>query len=130
MNYARALLAIVLVLFVTFLLSFADRAHGQSIDRLPTALELATGKVCFRSNAKGDYVAWYGDRDFPNVVACKKSVCSLVGSKRALAAFLSGPITKQRFDAAMTPYKEHPYKNQELRAVWLEDFVANCQHIR
>lgn len=130
MNYARALLIAVVALFVTFLISYTNRAHGQEIDRLPTAAELAAGKVCFRSNAKGDYAAWYGDGEFPNVVACKKSVCSLVGSKRAVAAFLSGPLTKQRLTEALAPFKEHPYKSQDLRAVWVADFIANCQHIK
>ena len=130
MNYIRTLILAALILFVTFLISFSPLVQGQEIDRLPTAAELASGKVCFRSNSKGDFAAWYGDGEFPNVIACKKSVCSLVGSKRAVAAFLSGPLTKQRLLEALAPFKEHPYKNQELRAVWVSDFIANCGHIK
>lgn len=130
MNYIRILLLAVLILFITFLISFAPAAQAQGIDRLPTLAEVAAGKLCVRSTTKGDYVAWYGDGEFPNVVACRKSVCSLVGSKRAVASFLSGPLTKQRLTEALAPYKEHPYKNQELRAVWVADFIANCQHIK
>lgn len=130
MNYIRILLLSVLILFVAFLISFGGMAHGQEIDRLPTLAEIAGGKVCVRSNTKGDFVAWYGDHAFPNVVACKKSECPKVGVKRAVATFLSGPLTRERLDLALKPYKEHPYKNQELRAVWVDDFVANCQHIK
>lgn len=130
MNYIRALILAVLILFITFLISFTPTLHAQEIDRLPTVPEVAAGKVCVRSTTKGDYVAWYGDGPFPNVVACKRSACSLVGSKRAVTAFLSGPLTKQRLLEALAPFKEHPYKNQELRAVWVSDFIANCEHIK
>lgn len=108
----------------------AGPAGAAEISRLPTVAELALGKVCFRSNSKGDFVAWYGDRDLPDVVACTKKTCALVASKRALAAFLSGPPTRERFDQAMAPYKKDPYKDQELREVWIEDFVKNCDHIK
>lgn len=130
MNYIRILILAVLILFITFLISFPPAAGAQEIDRLPTLAEVAAGKLCVRSTAKGDYVAWYGDGPHPNVVACKRSACSLVGAKRSVAAFFSGPMTKQRLTEALAPYKEHPYTNQELRAVWVADFIANCQHIK
>lgn len=129
----RTKITVFVILAMLFAISWtiaAGSAGAAEISRLPTATEVVLGKVCFRSTPKGNYAAWYGDRDLPDVVACAFKTCNLVASKRALAAFLSGPITRERFNAAMAPYKKDPYKDQELREVWIEDFIKNCEHIK
>lgn len=120
----RLKLLIALVIFLVLLLSGAAVTMAAPItDRLPTMQEVFAGKLYVRSLPKGNYVAWYGDQPFPNVVACVKKQCDLVANKRALAAFLSGPLTKERFNEAMKPFTGDPYKDPALREVWVNDFI-------
>lgn len=120
----RLKLIISLVIFMVFLLAGAAIGLAAPItDRLPTMQEVLTGKLYVRSLPKGNYIAWYGDQQYPNVVACVKRECDLVANKRALATFLSGPLTKERFNEAMKPFTGDPYKDPALREVWVNDFI-------
>lgn len=120
----RLKLIISIVIFMVLLLAGAAMSIAAPLtDRLPTMAEVLAGKLYVRSLPKGNYIAWYGDQPFPNVVACVKKQCDLVANKRALAAFLSGPLTKERFNEAMKPFTGDPYKDPALREVWVNDFI-------
>lgn len=51
------------------------------------------------------------------MVVCLKATCSLVGTKRAIAAIASAP-TLAGLNEALKPYTRDPYTDAELRQVW------------
>lgn len=72
----------------------------------------------FKSATKGDFVAWYcPGEQYPSMVVCLKATCSLVGSKRAAAQFLSDPSVAG-LAAALAPYSRDPLNDPELVQVW------------
>lgn len=94
-------------------------ANAQSFTCLPAQLAGSGTKALLASNPKGDFVAYYcPGEEFPSMVVCLKSTCSLVGSKRAFATFLSNP-TLGGLNKAMAPFTRNPLRDPELKTVWL-----------
>jgi len=80
---------------------------------------VGTGSAALvKSSTKGDFAAWYcPGAEYPTVIACVKSACSLVGAKRALAAVASNP-TLDGVNEALKPFALNPYTDPGLIAVW------------
>lgn len=98
-------------------LAFAA-AQASPITCMPRPVGVGTAAL-FKSNAKGDFVAWYcPGEEMPTMAVCLKSTCSLVGSKRAFAAILTSP-TVAGLNEALKPYTRDPLRDTELKQVWL-----------
>ena len=73
----------------------------------------------FKSTPKGDFAAWYCPGEaLPTMAVCLKATCSLVGTKRALAAIASSP-TLAGLNEALKPYNRDPLRDPDLKQVWL-----------
>lgn len=76
-------------------------------------------KALFVSNSRGDFTAYYCPGEaYPTMFVCLKAACSLVGNKRAIAAFLSSP-SLSALNAAVTSMNRDPLRDPELVKVWL-----------
>ena len=108
-------------LILTFfaILMACHSASAEVIKCLPSPVGTGTPAL-FKSVTKGDFAAWYcPDDGLPTVLVCLKANCGLVGTKRAIATFVSNP-TLDGLNAAMAPYmNRNPYTDAELRAVWV-----------
>ena len=103
--------------FVAFAL-LCGAAQAAPITCLPAPAGSGTAAL-FKSNAKGDFVAWYcPGESLPSMVVCLKATCSLVGTKRTLAAIASAP-TLAGLNAALKPYTRDPLRDPDLKQVWL-----------
>lgn len=92
-------------------------AQAAPVTCMPKPLGGGTAALV-KSNSKGDFVAWYYPGEaLPTMVVCLKSTCSLVGTKRALAAIASAP-TLAGLNAALKPYTRDPLRDPELIKVW------------
>lgn len=80
-----------------------------------TCIPASLSAVAANSNTKGDWVAWWCSPNDVYVAACIRAKCGLVGSKRAVAAWLRNPSTE-----ALT-FGPNPITDPALRAVWLPD---------
>lgn len=106
-------------LSLMLIMVMAAAAQASPIACLPKQLGGTATRAIVVSNTKGDFAAWYCAREsMPTMVVCLKSTCSLAGSKRAAAAFLSRPSTAGLVEA-MKPYARNPYTDAELREVWV-----------
>lgn len=95
----------------------ASAASAAPVTCLPKPVGSGTAAL-FKSNTKGDFAAWYcPGESLPTMVVCLKSTCSLVGSKRALAAIASAP-TLAGLNEAIKPYTRDPLRDPELVKVW------------
>lgn len=93
-------------------------AQAGPITCMPRPVGAGTAAL-FKSNSKGDFVAWYCPGEtLPTMVACLKSTCGLVGSKRAVADLMSSP-TLDGLNKAIAPYTRDPLRDPELKQVWL-----------
>lgn len=98
-------------------LAAMSTAQAATVTCLPKPVGSGTAAL-FKSNAKGDFVAWYCPGEaMPSMVVCLKSTCGLVGSKRALAAIASAP-TLSGLNEALKPYTRDPLRDPELVKVW------------
>jgi hypothetical protein len=93
------------ILFALAGLALSASAGGACLP--PSLNQIAAG-----SNPRGDWVGWWCPSGRPYVAACLKSTCSLVGSKRAVAAWVSNPS-----EPPLT-FGRDPHQDAELRAVW------------
>lgn len=93
-------------------------AVAAPITCLPRPIGSGTAALV-KSNTKGDFVAWYcPGEEFPTMAVCLKTTCSLVGTKRALAAILSAP-SLAGINQALKPYTRDPLRDPALKQVWL-----------
>lgn len=100
------------------LLAAISTAQAAPVTCLPKPVGSGTVAL-FKSNAKGDFAAWYcPGEQMPTMVVCLKATCSLVGTKRALAAIASAP-TLDGLNEALKPYIRDPLRDPELKQVWL-----------
>lgn len=87
-----------------------------SAECLPSTLGGAGSQAVVSSNTKGDWAGWWcPGSDVPYIAACPRAVCSLVGSKRAVASWLSGPKVE-----GLT-FGKNPHTDAALRAVWVPE---------
>lgn len=101
----------------TLVALYVTGAIAAPITCLPRPAGSGTAAL-FKSNAKGDFVAWYcPGESMPSMVVCLKSTCSLVGTKRTLAAIASAP-TLAGLNEALKPYTRDPLRDPELVKVW------------
>lgn len=107
-------------LILAFILTLAHTlALAAPFNCMPKQLGGSGTNAILRSNTKGDMAAWYcPNKQFPDMVVCLKSTCSLVASKRAGAGFLSAP-SLSALNTAMGSYTRDPLHDPELVAVWL-----------
>lgn len=92
-------------------------AQAAPITCMPKPFGSGTSAL-FKSTPKGDFAAWYCPGEaLPTMAVCLKATCSLVGTKRALAAIASSP-TLAGLTEALKPYTRNPYTDAELRQVW------------
>ena len=95
----------------------AATAQAAPVTCLPKPAGSGTAAL-FKSATKGDFVAWYcPGESLPSMVVCLKATCSLVGTKRALAAIASAP-TLAGLNEALKPYTRDPLRDPELVKVW------------
>lgn len=88
------------------------KTNGGEANHLNNVLSL------FKSTPKGDFAAWYCPGEaLPTMAVCLKATCSLVGTKRALAAIASSP-TLAGLNEALKPYTRDPLRDPELVKVW------------
>lgn len=93
-------------------------ASAAPVTCLPRPAGAGTAALV-KSNAKGDFVAWYcPGEEMPTMVVCVKSTCNLVGTKRALATILSAP-SLEGINQALEPFARDPLRDPALRLVWL-----------
>lgn len=93
-------------------------ASAAPITCLPKPVGSGTAALV-KSNTKGDFVAWYcPGEELPTMAVCLKTTCSLVGTKRALAAILSAP-SLAGINQALKPYTRDPLRDPALKQVWL-----------
>lgn len=96
----------------------AMAAQAAPVTCLPKPAGSGTAALV-KSNTKGDFVAWYCPGEaLPTMAVCLKATCSLVGTKRALAAIASTP-TLAGLNEAINPYTRDPLRDPELKQVWL-----------
>lgn len=87
-----------------------------SAECLPRTLGGAGSQAVISSNSKGDWAGWWcPGSSTPYIAACPKSVCSLVGSKRAVAAWMSRPT------AEGLTFGKNPHTDPALLAVWVPE---------
>lgn len=92
-------------------------AQAAPITCMPKPFGSGTSAL-FKSTPKGDFAAWYcPGESMPSMVVCLKSTCSLVGTKRTLAAIASAP-TLAGLNEALKPYTRDPLRDPELVKVW------------
>lgn len=105
---------------IAFILTLAHTlALAAPFTCMPKQLGGSGSSAILRSNSKGDFAAWYCPRDaMPSMIVCLKSTCSLAGSKRAIAAYVSRATTVG-LNEAMAPYMKNPITDPELRTVWV-----------
>lgn len=95
----------------------AMAAHAAPVTCLPKSVGSGTAAL-FKSNARGDFAAWYcPGESLPSMVVCLKATCSLVGTKRAIAAIASAP-TLDGLNEALRPYTRDPLRDPDLVKVW------------
>ena len=93
-------------------------ASAAPITCLPGPAGSGTAAL-FKSTPKGDFAAWYcPGEELPTMAVCLKTACSLVGTKRALAAILSAP-SLAGINQALKPYTRDPLRDPALKQVWL-----------
>lgn len=98
-------------------LAAISTAQAAPVTCLPKPAGNGTAALV-KSNTKGDFVAWYcPGEQMPTMVVCLKATCSLVGTKRALAAIASAP-TLVGLNSALKPYTRDPLRDPELVKVW------------
>lgn len=69
--------------------------------------------IAASSNPRGDWIGWWcPGQPLPYVAACPKTICSYVGSKRAVAAWLRAPSLE------VLRFGVDPHTDPALRAVW------------
>ena len=96
----------------------ATAAHAGTFDCLPSNLGGAGTKALVKSTTRGDFAAWYcPGKPLPNLAVCAKATCSLVGTKRAVAALVSNP-SLQGLNEAMKPYSADVWRDPALVEVW------------
>lgn len=111
MNHLRNIL-------INMALMCAMAAHAAPVTCLPKPIGSGTAALV-KSNAKGDFVAWYcPGEEFPTMAVCLKSNCGLVGTKRALAVILSAP-SLESINQALKRYARDPLRDPALKQVWL-----------
>lgn len=99
-------------------LAAMSAAQAAPVTCLPKPAGSGTAAL-FKSATKGDFAAWYcPGESLPSMVVCLKATCSLVGTKRALAAIASKP-TLAGLNEALKPYTRDPLRDPELKQVWL-----------
>lgn len=97
---------------------FCGAAQAAPVTCMPKPLGGGTAALV-KSNSKGDFVAWYCPGEaLPTMAVCLKATCSLVGTKRALAAILSAPSV-DGVNQALKPYTRDPLRDPTLQQVWL-----------
>lgn len=98
-------------------LAAMSAAQAAPVTCLPKPAGNGTAALV-KSNTKGDFAAWYcPGESLPSMVVCLKATCSLVGSKRALAAIASKP-TLAGLNEALKPYTRDPLRDPDLVKVW------------
>lgn len=101
----------------TLALMCAMAAQAAPVTCLPKPVGSGTAAL-FKSAPKGDFAAWYCPGEaLPTMVVCLKSTCSLVGTKRTLAAIASAP-TVAGLNEALKPYTRDPLRDPDLVKVW------------
>ena len=94
-------------------------AQAAPITCLPKQLGGTATRALVVSNSKGDFAAWYCPGEaLPTMAVCLKATCSLVGTKRTLAAIASAP-TIAGLNEAIKPYNRDPLRDPDLKQVWL-----------
>lgn len=102
--------------FITLLFS-ATAVTAAPVTCLPRPLGSGTAAL-FKSVPRGDFVAWYcPGESLPSMVVCLKATCSLVSTKRTLAAIASAP-TVAGLNEALKPYTRDPLRDPDLVKVW------------
>ena len=83
---------------------------GALADCMPPANLL---NIAASSNPRGDWIGWWCEgQGLPYIAVCPKSICTLVGNKRAVAAWLRSPsLDALKFGA-------DPHTDPALRSVW------------
>lgn len=99
------------------LLLAASAAGAVPVTCLPKPAGSGTAAL-FKSATKGDFAAWYCPGEaLPTMAVCLKATCSLVGTKRAIAAIASAP-TLAGLNEALRPYTRDPLRDPDLVKVW------------
>lgn len=99
-------------------LAAMSAAQAAPVTCLPKPAGNGTAALV-KSNTKGDFAAWYCPGEvLPTMAVCLKATCSLVGTKRALAAIASSP-TLAGLNAALKPFNRDPLRDPDLKQVWL-----------
>lgn len=100
------------------LLATTSLAQAAVFDCLPSNLGGPGTQVLIKSVPKGDFAAWYcPGKPLTNLVVCAKTTCSLVGTKRAVAALVNNP-SLQGLNEAMKPYAGDVWRDPALVDVW------------
>lgn len=95
-------------------MSIEGRAAAQCLPPINAATHMPKWVVA--ENPRGCWVGWWcPDATQPYIAAATKKQCSLVGVKRAAAAWLSDP------DAAALKFGSDPHTDPALLAVWKPD---------
>ena len=104
---------------IAFIAALASAsAQAAPITCLPKQLGGTATRALVVSNSKGYFAAWYcPGEEMPSMVVCLKATCSLVGTKRAIAAIASAP-TLAGLNEALKPYTRDPLRDPELVKVW------------
>lgn len=79
--------------------------------------------IVAESNTKGDWIGYWCSPNTYYIAACVKSTCSLVGSKRAVADWISNPSLEK------LTFGSDPITDPKLIAVWKPSF-AKMEAIR
>jgi hypothetical protein len=99
------------------MLAAISTAQAGPVTCIPKPLGSGTAAL-FKSNSRGDFATWYcPGESLPSMVVCLKATCSLVGTKRALAAIASTP-TLAGLNEAIKPYTRDPLRDPDLVKVW------------
>lgn len=99
------------------ILAAISTAQAVPVTCMPAPVGSGTAAL-FKSNTKGDFAAWYcPGESLPSMVVCLKATCSLVGTKRAIAAIASAP-TLAGLNEALKPYTRDPLRDPDLVKVW------------
>lgn len=103
---------------LTLALALTLPAHAGAFDCMPSNLGGGGSKALVKSTTRGDFAAWYcPGKPLPNLAVCAKATCSLVGTKRAVAALVSNP-TLSGLNEAMRPYSADVWRDPALVSVW------------
>lgn len=106
--------------FVIIALLSVVASASQAAACMPPA---SLSKIAAESNTKGDWIGWWCTPTSYYVAACAKSTCSLVGSKRAVANWISNPTLDK------LTFGSDPITDPKLVAIWKPSF-AKMEAIR